>query len=112
LSLHKSPPPIQSRLTLKVVPTTAGVVYPILIRKLTVKVTFSWAVRCLAAIVFVTNGSTLAILRPRIKPGAVKPFTINIATFLDSSYLLFVLGMLFFLPLIGSDNLTIYDIFF
>jgi hypothetical protein len=91
-------PPIQSRLTLKVVPTTAGVVYPILIRKLLTKITFSWTIRCLAAIVFVTNASTLAVLRPRVKPGGVKPFTLNISTFLDSSYLLFVLGMRFFLP--------------
>jgi len=99
-----SHPPIQVRLTLRGVPTTAGVVYPIMIRELTSKVYFPWTVRCLALIVLVTNCTSLALMRPRVKPGTAKPFTINLAVFFDSPYVLFVLGMLFFPPLTGLNN--------
>jgi hypothetical protein len=34
----------------------------------------------------------LALMRPRRKPGAVKPFSIDISIFLDAPYMLFVLG--------------------
>ena len=52
-------------------------------------------------------------MRPRLKPGTVKPFKFNLSIFLDSPYILFVLGMRLFLPLIWSDNLSLdLDLFF
>jgi hypothetical protein len=68
--------------------------------------------RCLALIVLATNCISLALLRSRAKPGTVKAFRIRISIFLESPYLLFVLGMRFFLPLIRSDNLTLDEICF
>jgi hypothetical protein len=67
--------------------------------------------RCLALIVLATNCVSLALMRPRLKPGTVKPFAIKISIFLDSPYVLFVLGMRVFLSPIGSDNLTLDGFF-
>jgi hypothetical protein len=50
-------------------------------------------------------------MRPRLKPKTDNPFTFNIPSLLDSPYVLFVLGMRFFLLLTGSDNLTLDDNF-
>jgi hypothetical protein len=68
--------------------------------------------RCLALIVLATNCISLALMRPHVKLGSVKAFKIRISMFLESPYLLFVLGMRFFLPLIRSDNLTLDEICF
>ena len=90
----------RATLTLRVVPTTAGVVYPILIRQLLPLVNFTWTVRCLSMVVLASNGTSLVLMRPRLRQGTSKPFTFNISMFLDSPYILFVLGMRFFVPLI------------
>jgi len=68
-------------------------------------VNYTWTVRCLSMVVLATNGTSLVLMHPRLKQGLSKPFTFNISMFLDSPYVLFVLGMwLFSLPL---DPLTI-----
>jgi hypothetical protein len=59
-------------------------------------VQFPWAVRCLAMVVLATNGTSFVLMHPRLRQGLSKPFTFNIAMFLDSPYVLFVLGMYFF----------------
>lgn len=87
-------------------PTTAGVVYPILIRQLLPLVGFTWTIRCLSMVVLTANGTSLVLMRPRITQGMSKPFTFNISMFLDSPYVLFVLCMApLSVPLIGSDKL-------
>jgi hypothetical protein len=79
-----------------IAPTTAGVVYPILIRELLPMVGFTWTIRCLSMVVLTANGASLVLMRPRLRQGMSKPFTFNISIFLDSPYVLFVLGMALF----------------
>jgi hypothetical protein len=59
-------------------------------------VNFTWTVRCLSMVVLATNGTSMVLMRPRLRQGTSKPFTFNISMFLDSPYVLFVLGMRFF----------------
>ena len=59
-------------------------------------VNYTWTVRCLSMVVLATNGTSLVLMHPRLKQGLSKPFTFNISMFLDSPYVLFVLGMCFF----------------
>src|SRR4051812_22017020 len=72
-------------------------------------VNFPWTVRCLSMVVLASNGTSLVLMRPRLKKGVSKPFTFNVSIFLDSPYVLFVLGMPFSVPLIESDHLTLDD---
>jgi hypothetical protein len=97
-------------LTLRLVSTTAGVVYPILIRQLLPLVGFTWTVRCLAMVVLASNGTSLVLMHPRLRQGMSKPFTFNISIFLDSPYVLFVLGTRFFSYYqLDRTNLTLDD---
>jgi hypothetical protein len=59
-------------------------------------VQFTWTVRCLSMVVLATNGTSLILMHPRLGRATSKPFTFNISIFLDSPYVLFVLGMCFF----------------
>src|SRR4051794_32104343 len=72
-------------------------------------INFPWTVRCLSMVVLASNGTSLVLMRPRLKKGVSKPFTFNVSIFLDSPYVLFVLGMPFSVPLIESDHLTLDD---
>src|SRR5438046_2739000 len=66
LSRHKAPSG-SGQANAQVCPTTAGVIYPILIRRLIVKISFGWTMRCFALIVLTTNCASLALMRPRLK---------------------------------------------
>lgn len=90
-------------LTLNDILTIAGVVYPILIRKLVSTVQYHWAMRCLALIILAMNGLSLALLRPRRKL-IIRSSSTKRTMLADPPYTLFVLGTPYFLSI--NENQT------
>ncbi|KAI9763516.1 MAG: hypothetical protein M1840_000469 [Geoglossum simile] len=74
--------------------SAAGVVYPILIRKLIAKVDYPWAIRAMAFVVLAMNVVCLALMRLRIPPRRGGKF-FDLSMFRDPPYAAFVAAMTF-----------------
>jgi hypothetical protein len=97
---------IMQRLTISRDAQIAGIIYPILIRKLISQIGFSWTMRSLALIMLALNGACLAVMRLRTRPKSTK-VTFNLSTFRDLPSAIFVLGKFTLLRLGYETFLTI-----
>ncbi|KAH8197775.1 hypothetical protein TruAng_008064 [Truncatella angustata] len=71
---------------------TGGIIYPIVIRNLIVKVGFPWAVRAMGFIVLGTLAISVSLLRPRLPPKKLGPL-VDIESLRDTPYTLFLLWL-------------------
>ncbi|KAH0536651.1 hypothetical protein FGG08_006496 [Glutinoglossum americanum] len=74
--------------------SAAGVVYPILVKKMIIKVGFPWTVRIFAFVLLGLNGICLALMRLRIPPRKGGKF-FDMTMFRDPPYTAFVASMVF-----------------
>ena len=71
-----------------------GVVYPLVFRRLILKIGFPWATRCLGFISLVTIWFSVAVMKPRYLPKGRRKM-VDVSAFWEAPYLLFCFAMFF-----------------
>ncbi len=71
----------------------AGMLYPIMLRRLFVTIGFPWAVRIMAFIILGCLAICCAVMRLRPRPRGANKSLIEFKHFRDKSYMAFVAGM-------------------
>lgn len=77
----------------------AGMLYPIMLRRLFVTMGFPWAVRIMAFIILGCLAICCAVMRLRPRPRGANKSLIEFKHFRDKSYMAFVAGVYSFLSL-------------